>query len=124
MISRRMFDDVFLPGIVQECRFAQASIYHLDGPGALRHLDSLLSIPELNAIQWVYGAGNGPMTKWLDLLKEIQGYGIGLHLGCEPNEVETILTELSSKGLYIRSWAKDIEEGEELIKLAEKLSHE
>ncbi len=67
MISSAMFDEVFRPGIVEECRFLEASIYHLDGPGALRHLDSLLSIRELNAVQWVYGAGHGRASDWLSV---------------------------------------------------------
>ena len=52
MVSKETFDDLFLPGIRQECRHAEASLYHLDGPNALTHLDSLLEIPELDAIQW------------------------------------------------------------------------
>ncbi len=58
MISQRMFDEFFLPGIIRECQFFDRSIYHLDGPGALRHLDLILAIPELDALQWVFGAGN------------------------------------------------------------------
>ena len=53
MISNKMFEDVFLPGIINECRFYERAIYHLDGPGALQHLNSILSIKELDAIQWV-----------------------------------------------------------------------
>ena len=30
---------------------------HLDGPGATRHIDALLEVPELTAIQYVIGAG-------------------------------------------------------------------
>ena len=51
MISAEMFDEVFLPGIERECAFLERSIYHLDGPGALRHLDSLLRIPALDALR-------------------------------------------------------------------------
>ncbi len=48
-----MFEEVFLPGIIEECSFYERTIYHLAGPGALKHLDSLLEIKELDAIQWV-----------------------------------------------------------------------
>lgn len=33
MISKKMFDDVFLESIAEECRFYERSVYHLDGPG-------------------------------------------------------------------------------------------
>ncbi len=73
MISKEMYDDVFLAGITEECRHMEASIYHLDGPNALRHLDSLLDIPELNAIQWVYGDGHRPRQRLAARLPEVPG---------------------------------------------------
>ncbi len=53
MISTPMFEEFFLSGIQEECRFYSKCIYHLDGPGSLRNLDALLSIPEIDAVQWV-----------------------------------------------------------------------
>ena len=58
MISTEMFEEIFVPGLAEECRFLDRSIYHLDGPGALRHLDTILAIPDLDALQFVPGAGN------------------------------------------------------------------
>lgn len=101
MISKAMFDDVFLAGIQEECRSLEASIYHLDGPGALQHLDSLLDIPELNAIQWVYGSGHGRATDWLHVYKRCQaaGKGIQLHIGLD--ELDTIMKELKPEGVWM-----------------------
>ena len=101
MISKKMFDDVFLPGIAAECRFYEASIYHLDGPTALQHLDSLLSIPELNAIQWVYGAGHGRATDWLHVYKKIQAAGKGMQIWAQPDEVDTIMENLRPQGVWL-----------------------
>jgi hypothetical protein len=101
MISKAMFDDMFLPGIVEECRHMEANIYHLDGPNALRHLDSLLSIRELNAIQWVYGAGNGPASRWMHVYKKCQAAGKGLQIGIALDEVDTFIRELRPEGLFI-----------------------
>jgi hypothetical protein len=78
----------------------------------------------MRAIQWVPGAGALPMTRWIGLLKEIQSYGLGLHVGCTPGEVETLLRELSSKGLFIRTHAESREEADALVRLAERLAHE
>jgi hypothetical protein len=69
---------VFLPGIVRECRFYERSIYHLDGPGALRHLESILSIPELNALQWVPGAGRENFSQWVQVYRQVQAAGKGI----------------------------------------------
>ncbi|MHB9027033.1 MAG: trimethylamine corrinoid protein 2 [Armatimonadota bacterium] len=101
MISKEMFDEVFLPGIREECRQLEASIYHLDGPNALRHLDSLLDIPELNAIQWVYGAGHGRASDWLPVYHQCQAAGKGLQLNLEADELDLFMEELHPEGLWI-----------------------
>ena len=102
MISDAMFYDVFLPGIVEECKFYERSIYHLDGPGALRYLDALLQVEELNAVQWVPGAGNEGFAKWLDVYKRIQRAGKGLQiLGFTIDDLPLLFEELRPEGIYI-----------------------
>jgi hypothetical protein len=102
MISKEMFDDVFLAGIAEECRHTEASIYHLDGPGALQHLDSLLAIKELNAIQWVYGAGHGRATDWLPVYRRCQAAGKGLQIDIQADELETLMANLRPEGIWLR----------------------
>jgi len=101
MISEQMFRDFFLPGIIDECRFLEASIYHLDGPGALRHLDALLDIPELNAIQWVFGAGNGRASDWIPVYQRCQAAGKGLQIFAELDELETLTKYLKPEGVWL-----------------------
>jgi hypothetical protein len=101
MISKAMFDDLFLPGIAEECRNAEASIYHLDGPNALQHLDSLLTIKELNAIQWVFGAGHGRASDWIHIYKKCQAAGKGLQIGLGVDELDFLMENLHPEGLWI-----------------------
>ena len=101
MVSKAMFDDLFLPGIVNECRFLERSIYHLDGPGALRHLDSLLAIPELNAIQWVPGAGREEFYRWIPVFRKVQAAGKGLQVNCRLTEIDKVIETLDPHGLYL-----------------------
>ncbi len=104
MISPRMFQDVFLPGIIDECRFYERSIYHLDGPGALKHLDALLEISDLDAIQWVPGAGNEGFSRWVDVYRKIQRAGKSLQIvGIEASELSTLFEHLRPGGVYISS---------------------
>jgi hypothetical protein len=117
MISKAMFDEIFLPGIADECRHYEASIYHLDGPQALQHLDSLLEIPELNAIQWVYGSGNGRASDWLPIYMRCQEAGKGLQLWLDPDELDTFMEYLRPEGLWISlNWVTDEEQAEYLLK--------
>jgi len=117
MISSRMFDDIFLPCIVAECRRYQACIYHLDGPGALRHLDSLLAIPEINAIQWVQGAGHGGIADWMWLYQRCQAAGKGLYLDCGTGDLDLLMSRLRPQGMLLQLWGpKDRTEAETVLK--------
>lgn len=100
MISNRMFEEFFLPGIRQECAFFENSIYHLDGPGALKHLDSILEIPELDAVQWVPTAGDVAFGKWASVYKKIQQAGKSLQLQCSVRELDEVFRTLTPEGVY------------------------
>jgi len=101
MISSEMFNDVFLPGIINECEETEVSLYHLDGPGALQHLDSLLDISSLNAIQWIYGTGNGSPSDWLDVYQRCQRAGKGVQIMISKSELDFITENLSPEGVWL-----------------------
>lgn len=101
LISPRHFEQFCLPDIRKQCQQLDTSIFHLDGPDAVRHLDALLEIPELDAIQWVPGAGKPPAVGWLPMLKRVQRAGKSLVISSPAADVERILEELSPCGLMI-----------------------
>ena len=122
MISREMYDRMFLPGIRQECAFYERSIYHLDGPGALRHLDSLLEIPELDAVQWVCGAGNEGYHRWVGVYQRIQRAGKGIQMMCDISELGQVFETLRPEGVWFSSISgiHDRETAEYAVKRIEK----
>lgn len=75
MISADMFDEFYLPILRKECQYIPRTIYHLDGPGAVRHLDSILSVPELDGVQWINGAGAPGLDQWPDIYRKIIAAG-------------------------------------------------
>lgn len=75
MISSEMYDDFYLPILKKECEAIPRTIYHLDGPGAVRHLDSILTVEELDGVQWINGAGAAGLDQWPDNYKKIIGAG-------------------------------------------------
>ncbi|MFP4383641.1 MAG: hypothetical protein ACLFSE_06310 [Spirochaetia bacterium] len=104
MVSTDMFREFFLEGIREECRFYDRSIYHLDGPGALRHLDDLLAIPELDAIQWVPGAGNEGFTKWIPIYKKIREAGKSVQVvHIEIDELPVLFENFRPQGIWLSS---------------------
>ena len=124
MVSPKMFREFFLDELVAECNWLDHSLFHLDGPGALKHLDDLLAIPTLNGIQWVPGANSGPATQWIALLKRIQAAGKCIHFSVPANEIKPLMEALSSKGLMLATSVSSIEEAEALIRQVATLTHE
>lgn len=104
LISPGMFERFVLPEIQDECRRLDWSIFHLDGPGQIPHLDMLLDIPELTGIQWIPGAGK-PQTgspEWFDMYKRIQARGKLLVLqGMNKADVQRVVQEFDPRGLLI-----------------------
>jgi len=102
MISTDMFEEFFLPGIIRECKHYNKSIYHLDGPDALKHLDLLLEIPELHAIQWVPGAGQEELYRWVDVCKKILAAKKSLYLDVfTKDDLDVVMEHLPAKGLAL-----------------------
>jgi len=123
MVSNAMFEEFFLDGLTAECKHYKKSVYHLDGPGALRHLDSLLSIKELNAIQWVPGAGQEQVMPWLDVFKRTMAAGKSVM--AYPHNMEDLkflMDNLPARGLYLQiSWDVGNEENaRDLMKVIER----
>ncbi len=112
MISAEMFRRTILPVLEYESRQTQRGIFHLDGPGALRHLDDLLALPKLSAIQWVYGTGKGAAADWLDVYRRIQSAGKGMEVVCTGlDDARRVMAALKPKGCWLVLWADCDEAG-------------
>ena len=101
MLSAESFKELFLEPIVETMLEASHRMYHLDGPGALRHLPVLLDIRELHGIQWVPGAGNEPIAQWIPMLRQIQQAGKSLWISIDASELPMVQRELKPEGLCI-----------------------
>ncbi len=75
MIGPDMFDEFVKPELAASAKRLKNSIYHLDGPGQLVHLDSILTIPELGCVQWIPGAGQPEKTDWPQVYRKIHAAG-------------------------------------------------
>lgn len=123
MISPALFREFILPELLAEINYLDRSIFHLDGPKAAAiHLDALLAIEKLDAIQWVPGANSGPVAQWFPMLKRIQAAGKGLLLHIEARELDEVMATLSPRGLCISTSASSVEEADALIARAAKLT--
>ena len=124
MISQEKFDEYFLPYLRRQLAHVDKGFYHLDGCEQVRHLDSLLSIDELKAIQWQVVESQPSPVEFIPVLQKIQAAGKGIILAVEDNELEPIMKSLSSKGLLLLMEAKSPEHADDIVKKVEKLTRE
>lgn len=125
MISPKQFERFVVPYLREQCHRLDHTIYHWDGPGQIAHLDHLLSIEELDGIQWTPGIGQ-PGTEsstWFPLYRKIQAKGKRLVLlDTEHRSIPYLLKELSTRGLLIRTSCVTVEEANILLKTVAKLA--
>jgi hypothetical protein len=99
MIGREAFEHLFLPDIARQAAAVRRAVYHLDGPGCTRHIEALLSLPELDAIQFTPGVENPSALPWVDMFHKIQAGGKSLLVICPAGEVLALCEALSPEGL-------------------------
>ena len=122
MISAKMFEEFFLDGIIEECDKLDRSIFHLDGPDCIKHLDMLLEIKKLNAVQWVCGAGNEGFMRWINVYKKIQSAKKGVHLAIDVRELGDVITNLKPDGVWF-SHISGVSNKEEADKIIERIKN-
>ena len=108
LISKEHYQEFFLPVLVKEVKGMTHNIFHLDGQGVARHLDVILEVPEINAIQWVQGMGpNVPIMQWVPLLKRIQAAGKSVIVDLAVSELDPFMASMDPKGVFLCISAED-----------------
>lgn len=104
MFSEDDFRKFAQPFLQEQCQKIDYTLYHLDGVDALHHIDAILEIEELNAIQWTPGVGEpqGGDPRWYELYKKILSKGKSI-MPCwvELDELKPLLDHVGSEGLNI-----------------------
>jgi hypothetical protein len=118
MFFLRMFQRFVVPALTAQCDWLDHSLYHLDGTQALLHLDALLQIAPLDAIEWTPQAGieSGGNKRWHDLYRRILKAGKSVQVvNVEPDEVIPLLDAIGPRGVYMMIQFKDEDEAEHLV---------
>jgi hypothetical protein len=118
MISTKAFCEFYQPSLLQEVAHMTHNIFHLDGKGMLRHLDHILRIPEINAIQWVQGVGDDlSIGQWLPVIRRIQGARKGVVVDLQLSELEPFIAAMKPDGLFLCLAAEEQDQPEILRRL-------
>lgn len=98
-ISPAMFSSFTLPSLKEQIQRLPHTIYHLDGVNQLHHLDYLLALPDLNAIQWVFGDGLPTAPNWMEVYQKIEKAGKGSHVVGPITDFDFVANRIQH-GLY------------------------
>lgn len=74
MLSPAMFREFVMPELERQLDFYDYAVWHLDGTDEIRHLDAILSLKKVRAIQWVDERGRRPL-EYVDLFRRIRQSG-------------------------------------------------
>jgi len=116
MLSASMFKEFVVGPLTEQCRYLDYSMYHLDGEDALPHLDALLAIEELDAIEWtpigasgrIAGMPTGGSPHWYDLYRRIKAAGKAVQaIQLKVDEVVPLIEAVGPDGLFIELKAPD-----------------
>lgn len=131
LVSPEMFRDFCRQDNLECCDYVDHSLYHLDGPGAARHLPTLLELASLDAIQWIEGANNPRPSQWLDMLRKIQQSGKSVQVtylpatNTEPfdifTEIEILCEHLDHTKLFIWTIAETVEQADSIVDHARRI---
>jgi hypothetical protein len=122
MISPKSFADIFLPVIEKQTQYLDYCVFHVDGIGSFAHVDALVELPHLQAIQILPGAGKPSPLHYLDVLRKVQNAGKNLHISIPAEEVKDAIELLSARGLFIDTSCKSEEEAKNLLHKVEQWS--
>ncbi len=99
MISPSMYNEFCLPHIIDIADAMNYAFYHLDGIGALPHLDSILKIDKIKVVQWVPGAGKEKISDWYDVIKKILRNKKSCQVFIKAEEIDDLIKNVGTKGI-------------------------
>ena len=108
-MSPNQFRQIVQPSLIYQCNKLDNVLYHLDGVDATRHLDAILEIDKINAIQWVPGSGKSDCgsEEWYPIYEKILSSKKSLWLYLNQGsmkerveKVEQIVKTFGTKGFF------------------------
>ena len=120
MISEEDFRTFAFPFLQEQCNRLDYTLYHLDGVDAIRHLDAVLELENLNAVQWTPGEGQpqGGNPCWYGLYRKILQKGKSLMANWVTlDELKPLLDNVRNQGLNIQMDFKTEKEIDEALRI-------
>jgi hypothetical protein len=113
LISRGFFNKFGLPILQQETKNMTHNVFHVDGMGVANHLEAILSVPDIHALQWVQGVGDDyPIMQWISFIKDLQARDIPVIVDLNAEDLDDFINAMEPDGLFL--WVATDNEQEEI----------
>lgn len=129
LMSPTQFREFVQPSLRKQCQQLDNSLYHLDGPDAVKHLGALMEIEDLKALQWTPGAGkpDGGYEGWYPIYDKVRAAGKSLWILLSDGDIkdwveasDKLVKRYGTKGLYLVYPEMDESDALDLIAKAER----
>ena len=120
MLSADMFREFMVPGFTRIAEWTDNSLFHVDGPDMIKHVDALLEIDALDAIEFTPGPSvpEGGDPHWFDMYRRILDAGKSLQaVWVKPDEIVPLLNAVGTHGVYLMV---DCQDADEMTRVTEK----
>jgi len=115
LLSPDMFRKFVLPAFEEEAGILDNSCFHLDGPGAIKHLEDILTIDAIDVVQWQPGSYNKPAFEWPEVIDKIQGTGKSTVIAGTCEQIKAVHGRFKPNLLVYNIMAQTEDEGFELL---------
>ena len=98
-------------------------MYHLDGTQAVCHLEALLEIESLDAIEWTPQAGieGGGNPRWFEMYEKILEAGKSVQVvDVDKDEIIPLLDAIGGRGVYVMTSFSSSNEAETMMSKVEQ----
>lgn len=129
MMSPTNFRDFIQVPLREQARKMDNVLYHLDGPDAIRHLDALMEIEEIDALQWTSGdyGPDGTFEDWYIIYDKTRTAGKSLWIKIYTGElkdwiagVDKLVERYGSHSMFLHFPDMSREDADTLLAHADK----
>jgi len=129
LLSPDFFTDFVQQSLRDQACWLDNALYHLDGPDAIKHLDALMAIPEIKALQWTSGddGPDGTCPDWDIIYDKARAAGKSLWVKVYTGKVDDwirnvdrIVKRYGSHSLFLMFPDMALGDAEKLLTFADK----
>lgn len=129
MTSTAIVEEFAVPYLKKQTEKADCVLFHLDGKECIRHLDAILSIEGIDALQWTSGdvGPDGTYPQWDEIYEKALKAGKSIWIKVYSGEFEDwirntdrIVQKFGSHSLFLHFPEMSYEQAQELLAYAEE----